>query len=185
MRDAAAAAVDLHRQLLYGVFAEALRGKRNQVLGERRSGGRGGDELTVVLGYRYVGRVTWDRRPLLRRRLRRLFGGDAVDARRDSYSGETRYANIGLIIGGDHGPSDLHLWVTHNLSHAVNAALFLRLRGHDAFRLDEQAANMVARLGRLLNASEPGGGHAVPIGLWDPERGPPAPASAAERGPVP
>lgn len=181
MREAAAAAVALHRELLDRVFVEALRGKRSEVLGERRGEERGGDEPAVVLGYQYVGRMTWARRPLLRRRLLQLFGRDAVEARRDSYSGQTRYANIGLIIGGDHGPSDLHLWVTHDLSHAVNAALFRRLRALDAFRLDEEAANMVARLGRLLDASEPrGGGDAVPIRLWQPGRGPLAPPSAAE-----
>ena len=181
MREAAAAAVDLHRELLDRVFVEALPGKRDRVLGERRGDGRGGDEPVVVLGYQYVGRMTWARRPLLRRRLLHLFGSDAVDARRDSYSGQTRYANIGLIVGGDHGPSDLHLWVTHDLSHAINAALFLRLRALDAFRLDEEAANMVARLGRLLDASDPGGGgDAVPIGLWKPGRGPHVPPSAAE-----
>ena len=181
MRGAVLAAVDLHRQLLDGVFAGLLKGERKQVLGERRGGGCGSDDLTVASGFQYVGRLTWVGRPLLRRRLRRLFGSDAVDVRRDSWSGKTRYANIGVIFGGEHGPSDLHLWVTHDLSHAVNGALFRHLCGLDAFGLDEDAAAKVARLDRLLDASA---GHAVPVGLWHPGGDAAGPPPAAERGSV-
>ena len=181
MRDAVLAAIDLHREVLDGVFAEALKGKRKQVMSERRGGGCGADDLTVASGYQYVGRITWAGRRLLGRRLQHLFGSDAADVRRDSYSGKTRYANVGVIFGGEHGPSDLHLWVTHDLSHAVNATLFRHLLRRDAFGLDEGVAEKVARLGLLLDAS---GGHAVPVGLWNPERDPAMPPPAAEPGPV-
>lgn len=182
MRGTVLAAVDLHRELLDGVFAGLLKGKRKQVLGERRGGGCGCGDLTVASGYQYVGRVTWAGRHLLGRRLGRLFGSDAVDVRRDSYSAETRYANIGVVFGGEHGPSGLHLWVTHDLSHAVNRALFRHLCGLDAFGMDEEAEAKAARLDRLLDAS---GGHAVPVGLWHPERDPPLPAPDSEPGSAP
>ena len=181
MRDAVLAAVDLHREVLDGVFAGVMTGKRKQVLNERRGCGCGADDLTVASGYQYVGRIAWVGRRLLGRRLRRLFGRDALDVRRDSWSGKTRYANVGVIFGGEHGPSDLHLWVTHDLSHAVNATLFRHLLGRDAFGLDEEVAEKVARLDRLLDAT---GAHAVPVGLWQPERTPPLPPPAAEPGPV-
>ena len=185
MRGAVLAAVDLHRELLDGVFAGLLRGKRKQVLGERRGGGCGDDGLTVASGYQYFGRMTGAGRYLLGRRLRHLFGSNAVDVRRDSHLGKTRYANIGVVIGGEHGPSDLHLWVVHDLSHAVNGALFRHLCGLDAFGMDEDAEAKVAHLDRLLDASEPGSGHAVPVGLWHPERDPPLPAPAAGPGHAP
>ena len=186
MREAVLAAVDLHRELLDRVFAGVIEGQRKQVLSERKGSGYDADELTVVSGYQYVGRMTWTGRRLLRRRLRHLFGRDADDVRRDSCSRAVRYANIGLIIGGEHGPSDLHMWVTHDLSHAVNAALFRHLRGLDAFGSDEGAASKVVRLDRLLDASGPGGGgHAMPIGLWHPGQGPLAPPPTVERGSVP
>ena len=177
MRDAVVAAVDLHREVLDGVFAEALKGKRKQVMCERRGCGCCGDELTVASGYQYVGRITWIGRRLLGRRLQHLFGSDAADVRRDSYSGETRYANIGLVIGGEEGPSDLYLWITHDLSHAVNVTLYRHLLGLDAFPLDERVAEKAAHLDRLLDASAE---HAVPVGLWRPERDPPLPPPAAE-----
>ena len=182
MRGAVLAAVDLHRELLDGVFAGLLKGKRKQVLGERRGGGCGCGDLAVASGYQYFGRMTWAGRALLRRRLRHLFGSKAVDVRRDSYSGKTRYANIGVVIGGEHGPSDLHLWVVHDLSHAVNGALFRHLCGLDAFGMDGDAAAKVARLDGLLDASAD---HAVAVGLWHPERSTPLPAPAAEPGPAP
>lgn len=178
MRDAVVAAVDLHRDVLDRVCAGVLKGKRKQVMDEQRGCGCGDDDLTLDSGYQYVGRIAWVGRRLLGRRLRHLFGSDAADVRRDSYSGKTRYANIGLVIGGEHGPSDLHLWVTHDLSHAVNATLFRHLLGRDAFLPEEEAAETVARLGLLLDAS---GGHAVPVGLWHPERDPAVPPPAAER----
>lgn len=177
MRDAVAAAVDLHREVLDGVFAGALKGKRKQVMCERRGCGCCGDEPAVASGYQYVGRITWAGRRLLGRRLQRLFGSDAADVRRDSYSGKTRYANIGLVIGGEDGPSGLYLWVTHDLSHAVNATLFRHLLVRDAFPLDEAVAEKAVRLDRLLDASA---GQAVPVGLWLPERNPPLPRPAAE-----
>ena len=167
MRDAVVAAVDLHRQLLDGVFAAALKGKRKQVMCERHGCGCAGDAPAVASGYQYVGRITWTGRRLLGRRLQHLFGGDAAEVRRDSYSGETRYANIGLTFGGHNAPSDLYLWVTHDLSHAVNATLFRHLLGRDAFPLDEEVVEKAARLDRLLDASA---GHTVPVGLWRPER---------------
>ena len=177
MRDAVVAAVDLHRQLLDGVFAEALKGKRKQVMCEHRGCGCCGEELTVASGYQYVGRITWAGRRLLQRRLRHLFGGHAAEVRRDSYSGETRYANIGLTFGGHDAPSGLYLWVTHDLSHAVNATLYRYLLGRDAFPLDEQIAEKAARLDRLLDASRT---HAVPVGLWHPERNLRLPPPAGE-----
>lgn len=72
--------------------------------------------------------------------------------------------------------------VTHDLSHAVNAALFRHLCGLDAFGMDEEAEAKVARLDRLLDA---GGDDAVPVGLWHPERNPPLPAPAVEPGLAP
>lgn len=182
MRGAVLAAVDLHRELLDGVFAGLLKGKRKQVLGERREGGCGCGDLTVASGYQYVGRMTWAGRALHRRRLQHLFGDDAVGVRRDSWSGKTRYANIGVVFGGEHGPSDLHLWVTHELSHAINGVLFRHLCGLDAFGMDEGTAEKVARLDGLLDASAD---HAVPVGLWHPERDAALPAPDAEPGPAP
>lgn len=177
MREAVVAAVDLHREVLDGVFAAALKGKRKQAMCERRACGCGVGALILTSGYQYVGRITWIGRRLLGRRLQHLFGSDAAEVRRDSYSGKTRYANIGLVIGGEDRPSDLYLWVTHDLSHAVNATLFRHLLGRDAFPLDEEVAAKAARLDRLLHASA---GQAVPVGLWRPERAPPLPPPAAE-----
>lgn len=181
MRDAVVAAVDLHRELLDWVFAGALKGKRKQVMNERRGCGCGAGEPAVASGYQYVGRITWAGRRLLGRRLQYQFGSDAADVRRDSYSGKTRYANIGLVIGGQDGPSNLYLWITHDLSHAVNATLFRHLLGRDAFPLDEEVAEKATRLDRLLDAS---GGNAMPVALWHPELNPPLPPPAAERGAV-
>lgn len=177
MRDAVVAAVDLHRQVLDGVLAGALKGKRKQVMNERRGCGCDAGELIVASGYQYVGRITWAGQRLLGRRLRHLFGSDAAAVRRDSLSKATRYANIGLVIGGEDGPSGLYLWVTHHLSHAVNATLYRHLLGLDAFPLDEAVAEKAARLDRLLDASA---GHTVPVGLWRPERDLPLPPPAAE-----
>lgn len=178
MRDAVVAAVDLHQEVLDGVFAGALKGKRKQVMCERRGCGCCGDEPAVASGYQYVGRITWMGRRLLGRRLRHLFGRAAADVRRDSYCRKTRYANIGLTFGGHDAPSGLYLWVTHDLSHAVNATLFRHLLARDAFPLDKGVAEKAARLGRLLDASA---GHAVPVGLWHPEQDPASPPPATEQ----
>ena len=186
MRDAVLAAGDLHRELLDRVFADVLKGRRRPVLRDRPGGGHGSRAPSLVSGYQYVGRLTWAGRRRLGRRLRRLFGEGAGGPPGDLYPHETRYANIGLIFGGERGPSDLHLWVTHDLSHAVNAALFRHLCGLDAFELHEKAAATVARLDRLLDASGPDGGdHAAPPGPWQPSRDPLVPPPSMQRSPDP
>ena len=186
MREAVVAAADLHRELLDRVFADVLKGRRRPVLSDRPGGGYGSSEPSLVSGYQYVGRLTWAGRCRLGRRLRRLFGDSAGDPPGDLYLHRTRYANIGLTFGGDSGPSDLHLWVTHELSHAVNAALFRHLRRLDAFGLHEKAAATVARLDRLLDArGSDGGGRPVPPGLWQPGRDPLVPPPSMQRSPDP
>ena len=176
VREGVLAAADLHRELLDRVFADLLKGGRKPVLSGRQHKGSGDDELTVDSGHQYVGRLTWRGRRLLGRRLRRLFGGHAGDPRPNPCPGTTRYANIGLTFSEDRKPSGLHLWVSHDLSHAVNASLFRHLNGLDAFGFDDRVAAKVARLDRLLAdaATGPGGGYAVPVGLWqsgqDPRR---------------
>ena len=186
MRDAVMAAADLHRELLDRVFADVLKGRSRPVLSDRPDGRYCSHEPSVASGYQYVGRLTWRGRRRLGRRLRRLFGDRAGDPPGDLWPRETYYANIGLASGEDHGPSDLHLWVTHDLSHAVNAALFRHLRGLDAFGLHEKAAARVARLDRLLDAGGPDGdGHAVPPGPWRPSRDPLVPPPSMQRSPDP
>ena len=186
MREAAAAAVELHREPLDRVFAEVLTGRRRRVLDDCPDGGYGSDEPSLVSGYQYVGRLTWRGRRLLGRRLRRLFGEHAGDPPGDLCPHETRYANIGLTLRGDRGLSDLHLWVTHDLSHAVNAALFRHLRGLDAFGLDERAAAMVARLDRLLDANGSGKrSYPVPACPWQSGADLLVPTPATQRSPDP
>ena len=186
LREAVMAAADLHRELLDSVFADVLKGRRRPVLRDRPGGGYGSSEPSLVSGYQYVGRLTWAGRRRLGPRLRRLFGEGAGDPPGGLCPHRTRYANIGLTFGGERGPSDLHLWVTHDLSHAVNAALFRHLCGLGAFGLHEKAAATVARLERLLDATGPdGGGHAVPPGLWQPGRDPLVPPPSMQRSPDP
>ena len=175
VREGVLATADLHRELLDRVFAEVLKGRRKPVMSGGRDKGSRDDELTVNSGYQYVGRLTWRGRRLLGRRLHRLFGEHPGDPRPDSCPGKTRYANVGLTFSGDGRPSDLHLWVSHNLSHAVNATVFRHLCGLDAFGFDDKVAARVARLDRLLAAvanGPGGGGYAVPVGLWQSSQDP-------------
>ncbi len=167
MRERMLAAADLHRELLDRVFAHVLKGGRQPALSGGEDENRNG--FAVTSGYQYAGRLTWTGRCLLRRRLERLFGEAALPARRGASPDDTFYANTGLRFSGRERPSDLHLWVSHNLPPPVNACLFRHLLALDAFGFASELTRKVERLDALLTAaaSEPGaGGYPVPPGLW-------------------
>ncbi|MYE01567.1 MAG: hypothetical protein F4Y03_09850 [Alphaproteobacteria bacterium] len=170
IRDGMLAASEFHRELLDRVFAGVLKGGGQPVL----SGGEQEhcDGFAVTSGYQYAGRLTWRGRRHLHRRLERLFGETALPMRRRAspdYTFCTFHANTGLRFSGRERPSDLHLWVSHNLPPPVNACLFRHLLALDAFGFASELTGKVERLDALLAAaaSEPGaGGYAVPPGLW-------------------
>ena len=166
MRDGMLAASELHRELLDRVFAHVLKGGRQPVLSGGEGKACGG--FAVTSGYRYAGRLTWTGRRLLHRRLERLFGEAALPARRGASPDDTFYANTGLRFSGRGRPSDLHLWVSHNLPPPVNACLFRHLLALGAFGFASELTGKVERLDALLTAAaEPGaGGYPVPPGLW-------------------
>lgn len=167
MRERMLAAADLHRELLDRIFAGVLKGGRQPVLSGGEAEDRGG--FAVTSGYQYAGRLTWRGRRLLHRRLERLFSDAALPMRRWASPDGTFYANTGLLFSGRGRPSDLHLWVSHNLPPAVNACLFRHLLALDAFGFASELTGKVERLDALLTAAaaEPGaGGYAVPPGLW-------------------
>ena len=161
------AAADLHRELLDRVFAGVLRGGRQPALSGGEDEYRGGFAMTS--GYQYAGRLTWRGRRLLHRRLERLFGEAALPMRRWASPDDTFYANTGLRFSGRGRPSDLHLWVSHELPPPVNACLFRHLLALEVFGFAPKPARKAERLDALLTAAaaEPGaGGYAVPPGSW-------------------
>ena len=167
MRDGMLAAADLHRELLDRVFACVLKGGGQPVLSGGEDEHRGG--FAVTSGYQYAGRLTWTGRRQLRRRLEQLFGDAALPMRRWASPDGRFYANTGLRFSGRGQPSDLHLWVSHNLPPPVNACLFRHLLALDAFGFASELTDKVERLDALLTAAaaEPGaGGYPVPAGLW-------------------
>ena len=166
MRDGMLAASELHRELLDRVFAHVLKGGRQPVLSGSEDENRGG--FAVTSGYQYAGRLTWRGRRLLHRRLERLFGDAVLPMRRWASPDGTFHANTGLRFSGKRRPSDLHLWVSHNLPPAVNACLFRHLLALEAFGFAPELTGKVEKLDALLTvAAEPGpGGYPVPAGLW-------------------
>ena len=170
MRERMLAASELHRELLDRVFACLLKGGRQPVLSGGEAEDRGG--FAVTSGYQYAGRLTWRGRRHLHRRLERLFGETALPMRCRASPDDTFctfHANTGLRFSGRDRPSDLHLWVSHNLPPPVNACLFRHLLALDAFGFASELTGKVERLDALLAAAapEPGaGGYAVPPGLW-------------------
>ena len=166
VRDAVQEASAFHRDLLDRVFADVLKGGRRPVLSGGEDDNRAG--FAVTSGWQYSGRLTWRGRLMLRRRLGRLFG-DAAFPVRGASCGDTVFANVGLRFSGGKRPSDLHLWVSHNLQPPVNASLFRHFLASEAFGFAPELTRKVERLDALLAAAEAGpgaGGYAVPPGLW-------------------
>ena len=167
IRDGMLAAAALHRELLDRVFAHVLKGVRQPVLSggedERRDG------FAMTSGYQYAGRLTGTGRLLLRRRLARLFADPAPAIRQGASPDDTFYANTGLRFSGRGRPSDLHLWVSHELPAPVNACLFRHLLALDGFGFASGLTGKVDRLDALLAAAAAGpgaGGYRAPPGLW-------------------
>ena len=160
-------AAALHRELLDRVFAHVLKGGRQPVLSggedERRDG------FAVTSGHQYAGRLTGTGRRLLRRRLERLFADPAPGVRQGASADDTFYANTGLRFSGKGRPTNLHLWVSHQLPAPVNACLFRHLLALDGFGFAPGLTGKVDRLDALLAAAEaePGAdGYRAPPGLW-------------------
>ncbi len=167
MRGGMQEAADFHRALLDRVFADVLKGARRPVLSSREDGSSTGSVVTS--GWQYSGRLTWRGRRLLRRRLAHLFGDAAFPmGMRGPSCGETFFANIGLRFSDREPPSNLHLWVSHNLPPPVNASLFRHLLALEAFGFAPELTRKVERLNALLEAAAAGpdtDGYAPPPGL--------------------